>query len=394
MTTNRVFKALGGSKGLTSLALALGLGFAAMGCDSASTEPEPEACGGEGILCNVSGAQGEAGYGKDGLTPFDMRHYWPVDVTLGTAGEVFIVDWNNHVVRKIAADGTTSRFIGISTLGDESTGPADQLHLNHPSNLTIGPDGDYYLASWHNWKIKLIDKTTMQTSAPVGTLQGYEGDGGPAQMARMDLPAAVVFDFDGNMYIADQGNARIRIVTPDGMIDTFVGSGQRAFADGVGSEASFSLPFGPDATPGGKIAINDDRTAIYLADTKNNRIRKIDIATRMVTTIAGTGAAGYSGDGGSAVSATLNGPTDVYVSHDQDIYFADTENHVIRKIDVAGNISTVVGTGEAGFSDDATPALQAKLNRPFGITYDEGNHTLYIADTFNQQIKRVELDHN
>ncbi len=393
MKTHRVMKALGGFRGLTSLMVALGLGLAVTGCDSSDPEPEAEACTGEGILCNFSGAPGEAGYGKDGLTPFDLRHYWPVDVTVGTAGEIYIVDWNNHVVRKVDADGSTTRFIGVSTLGDESTGPADQLHLNHPAGLTIGPDGNYYLASWHNWKIKQIDSNTMQTSAPVGTLQGFEGDGGPAEAAKMDLPAAVVFDFDGNMYIADQGNQRIRVVTPDGMIDTFVGSGDEAFADGVGEAASFWLPKGPDATPGGKIAINDDRTHLYMADTKNNRIRMINIATREVTTIAGTGAAGFAGDGGPASAATLNGPTDVYITHEQEIFIADTENHVIRKIDTAGVITTVAGTGQAGVSDDATPALQAQLNRPFGVAFDEGNHTLYIADTFNHQIKRVELGH-
>lgn len=388
---------------LSMLSLALGMLFLFNGCDSAYLEEEhqddheheegPTSCGGAGVLCTVSGVAGELGGNPvDGIPAVEAHHYWPMDVTLGPDNMTYVVDWNNHCVWRIDSEGRLYRFIGAGTLGDDSTGPADGIDLNHPTSLTIGPDGNYYLASWHNWKIKLIDKSSMMTSAPVGTTQGLEGDGGSADHAKMDLPSSLVFDAMGNMFISDQGNQRIRKVDTQGVITTFVGSG-KGFADGVGTEAMFSAPVGPDASPGLKIAIDPDLTALYVADTDNNRIRKVDLATAEVTTIAGTGEAGYSGDGGPALGARLNRPTDVVFTHDNEIYFADSENHVVRKIDAAGNISTVAGTGEPGVSPDGTPALEARLNRPMGLTYDEAHHTLYIADTFNHQVKRVELDH-
>ena len=385
---------------LTSASIGIALGAMLLtGCDSVDgqggDEPDPtptESCGGFGVLCTVSGVAGDAGGGGDRGPAIAAKHYWPMDVTIGPTGEILIVDWNNHRVRQIDQNGMMTSIIGAGTLGDDSSGPADQIDLNHPTGLTIGDDGHYYLASWHNWKIKLVDRNSMMVSAPVGTIQGFEGDGGPANQAKMDIPSSVVFDFDGNMYISDQGNYRIRKVDPTGMITTFAG-GVKGFADGVGTDAMFDAPQGPDATPGGKLTINDDRTALYMADTFNNRIRKINIATGEVTTIAGTGAAGYSGDGGPASAATLNGPTDVHLSHDQDLYIADAENHVIRKIDASGIISTVAGNGEKGVSPDKTKALEAKLNRPMGVVYDEANHMLYITDTFNHQVKRVYLGH-
>lgn len=370
----------------------------AIGCDNAGSndepDPTPSECSGSGIICNVSGIAGEIGLSGNGGPATEARHYWPMDITIAPNDEIFIVDWNNHMVRKVDANGIITRMIGAGNLGDDSSGPADQLNLNHPVGLTIGPDGDYYLASWHNWKIKKIDSATMETSAPIGTLQGFEGDGGPATQAKMDIPSAVVFAPNGNIYIADQGNQRIRMVTPDGTISTFAGSGEQGYADGVGTEAMFNNPKGPSATPGGKIILNQDGTALYMADTFNNRIRMIDLATAEVTTVAGTGEAGYGGDGGPASAAQLNAPSDLVLSHDNELFIADAQNHVIRKIDANGNISTVAGTGVQGNSPEGTKATEAMLNTPFGVAYDDSNHTLYIADTFNQMTKKVFLGHD
>ena len=383
----------------TASAALLALGTTA--CDSVDgqggEEPGPtptptEACGGFGVLCNVSGTAGELGFSGDGGPATSARHYWPMDLTVGANEVLYVADWNNHVIRKIDENGVISKFIGAGNLGDDATGPADQLNLNHPVGMTIGPDGHFYLASWHNWKIKKIDSNTMQTTSPIGTVQGLDGDGGPANQAKMDLPSAVVFAPDGSIYVADQGNWRVRRIAPDGQIETFV-DGERGFADGVGTEARFDAPQGPDSSPGGKISLNADGTALLLADTFNNRTRRIDLATREVTTIAGTGAAGYGGDGGAAINAQLNGPSDVLMTHDNEIFIADAQNHVIRKIAADGTISTVAGTGQKGVSPDGTPATEAMLNTPFGIAYSGGNHTLYIADTFNQMTKRIYLGH-
>jgi DNA-binding beta-propeller fold protein YncE len=361
-----------------------------VGCSSEeSTTPGPTPQQ-DGYLYVVAGKVGEAGGGGNGGAATEATLYWPQDALVAN-GEIYIVDWNNHCVRRIDANGMITRHIGSGLLGDDINEPAGDIDLNHPTGLSMGIDGNLYLAAWHNWKVKKIDAASMQVTAPVGTLQGNLGDGGPATAAKLDLPSSVVFDRAGNMYISDQGNQKIRKVDPSGIITNLAGSQskEKGFADGVGEAARFSFPAGPDAVPAGKIAISADEQYLYVADTENNRIRKITIATREVTTIAGTGEEGYAGDGGPALLAKLAWPTDVATTDEGDIFVADSRNNVVRKIDASGMISTVVGTGVAGSSADGTKATEAQLNLPSGVYWDESAHTLYVCDVFNQQVKKV-----
>jgi len=370
-----------------ALLVMLGLSFIIAGCgddNDKATTPVPH---GDGILNNVAGVAEAGGSGGDRGSALTALLYWPQDVTVSSTGELYILDWNNHCVRQVKTGGTILRVIGSGQLGDESNGPADAINLNHPTGLTLGPTGDLWLAAWHNWKVKRINRTTWETSAPIGTSQGFSGDGGPANQAKLDLPSSVVFDPAGVIYISDQGNQRIRKVDTQMIITTFAG-GTKGYADGVGEAAQFSFPKGSDASPGGKIAISDRGDLIYVADTENHRIRRIDLATAEVTTIAGTGVAGWSGDNGPALSAQLNYPTDVATGPDHSIYVADSRNHVIRRIAPFGIITTVAGTGEPGYSPDGTPAKSAKLNLPSGVFFTNDG-TLYIADTLNHQVKKV-----
>jgi sugar lactone lactonase YvrE len=305
-------------------------------------------------------------------------------------GEIFIVDWNNHVVRKVDAGGFIWRAMGSGVHGDDSDGPALEVNLNHPDNIAIGPTGDFYIAGWHNWKIKKVDRNTYMVSSVAGTDDGFAGDGGPATEARISLPSSVVWDRAGSMYITDQGNTRIRKVDGLGIITTFAG-GESGYADGVGEAARFAWPTGTDSYPAGKMDLAAGGEDIYLADTENHRIRKIHIATRTVTTVAGTGAAGLSGDGGPALAASFNHPTDVACTPDGGLFVADAGNHVVRRIDPDGTVRTVAGTGVPGRSPDGTPAASALLHRPSGLYWDDRSRTLYIADTFNHQVRRVKL---
>jgi len=352
--------------------------------------PPPPPADQPGILYDIAGIAGSYGKTGDGGPATEARMYWPQDMYVHpTSRELLIVDWNNHIYRKISSDGTISKLYGSGTHGDDFDGPADQINLNHPADITVGPNGDAYLAVWHNWKIKRIDHITNYAITAVGTDAGFTGDGGPANIAQIALPSAVVFDPAGNMYLTDQFNGRVRRVNLQGVINTVAGRFVKGFRDGTGQAAMFSWSRGNQALPGGKIAITAAGDALYLADQENNRVRKIDIATFDVTTVAGTGDLGYSGDGGSAMSASLNYPCDVTCAPNGDVYFADTRNNVVRKIDMAGNITTVAGTGVAGFSPNATLATEAMLNSPFGVHFDAMTNTLYIADTYNSQIKKV-----
>lgn len=367
------------------LFITLGLGASVI--FSSCNKAEDAACGGDGILCDVAGVRGQSGGGGNGGAATDAFLYWPMDVAVDADGSVLIVDFNNHCVRRVDDSGEINVLIGSGILGDDPAGDALHINLNHPTCITLGPDGNYWLSAWHNWKIKHIDHVSGEVTSPIGTSQGLLGDGGPATAAKMDLPSCTVFDNQGNAYISDQANQRIRKVDVNNMISTFVGSTE-GFADGVGGDAQFSLPRGSNAGPGGKIDISNDKSSwLVMADTKNNRIRKIDLATGEVTTIAGNGNEGFAGDGGPAIDAELYWPTDVAVGPNNVIYFADSKNNRVRKIDADGTISTVAGNGIGGYSGDGTKAVNAMLNQPTGVYWADG--VLYIADTYNHQVKRV-----
>lgn len=351
---------------------------------------KPYECTGEiGVLCNVAGIAGSPGGGGNDGKALEATLYWPQDVFYNN-GIIYITDWNNHCVRKIDDAGVITRFIGSGFLGDGTSGQAAAINLNHPTDLCLDPQGNFILSSWHNWKFKKIDKTTLEVSVLAGTSQGFSGDGGPATAAQFNLPSCGLFDANGDLIVCDQANQRIRkIEMATGTVITIAGS-TKGFADGNGTSAQFALPAGSDASPGGKIALSNDKSVLYIADTENNRIRQLDLGTMEVTTIAGTGVAGFSGEGSNALSAQLNAPTDVAVAADGAIYIADAKNHCVRKL-VGGLISTVAGKpGQSGASDDGTVALEAKLNTPSGI-FITPDYTLFIADTYNHQVKKVVL---
>jgi sugar lactone lactonase YvrE len=226
-------------------------------------------------------------------------------------------------------------------------------------------------------------------------MRAFFGDGGQAATAALNLPVSVVFDQQWNMIIGDQANQRVRKVDhATGVISTV--AGQDPCADGAPCElgdggpalqAHFAFPPGQAARPGGRVEI-DGAGNLFVADTAHYRVRKIDTAG-VITTVAGTGMPGTAGDGGPAAEAQVSRVADVAVSPDGLLYIADTENNCIRMVDGAGIISTAVGhCGQQGFAGDGQPVAEAVLNRPYGIAFDpQGN--LYIADTHNNRIRVV-----
>jgi hypothetical protein len=378
--------------GFTRLAsIAFALVICSNGCDDFGMPPSPPVqTEVEGALYDVAGMAGKLGSSGNGGPALDARLYWPTDVFLyDVTGDLYITDWNNHVYRSVSPDGIISLRFGSGIHGDDFDGDVRQINLNHPGAMAVGPDGNFYLAVWHNWKIKIVDKNTLYAVSIVGTDAGFSGDGGPANIAQIFLPVDIVFDPAGNMYIGDQGNERIRRVTPEGTINTFAGRQAQGWRDGYGLLAQFAFSQGNDAFPGGKLAIDAAGENLYVADQLNNRIRKINIADQWVSTVAGSGTPGYSGDGGPAIDAELNYPCDVVCAPNGDIYVADTRNNVVRRIDPDGIITTVVGTGVAGVSPNGTSAEKAMLNYVSGLCFDGKTNTLYLADTYNSQIKKV-----
>ena len=386
------------SRGCAGSALLILLFFSGCTAETTVSVPTPLPAERDKVLYDVAGHQGVSGNDGDDGPAIECTLFWPSDITITPTGEILVVDWNNNRIRRIGTDGIIHHYIGSGQIGDGRTGDASQARFNHPTEIKVGPDGTYWISAFFNWCIKNVDPVTLNIIQVLGdTVRGYRGDypqnGGSLDAdakPRFDLPSSLVFDPAGNLYFCDQGNTRIRkIDLQTRVISTFVG-GTRGDLDGVGEAAQFSFPgcscFWPDPV---RLEISPTGEDIYVADAENHRIRKINIATRMVTTIAGTGEPGYSGHGRPALTAQLNYPQDLAVSISGDLYIADSHNHVIRKIDSSGTITTVAGNGVAGSSPNGTPAVLASLYSPTGIAFDDATHTLYIADTYNQQIKKV-----
>ncbi|HYT40610.1 MAG TPA: DNRLRE domain-containing protein [Acidimicrobiia bacterium] len=222
-------------------------------------------------------------------------------------------------------------------------------------------------------------------STLAGTSAGFSGDGGPATAAALRAPRTMAADAAGNVYIVDTENHRVRKVDTHGIITTIAGTGSAGYGGDGGPAASARLntPHGIGSDPAGNV---------YVADPQNQRIRRIDAATGIITTVAGTGSAGFSGDGGPATSARLNYPKGTEIAPDGNLYIADNNNHRVRRVDLGtGVITTVAGTGTAGFSGDGGPATDARLDEPRNIAFDSAGR-LYIVDQNNGRIRRVDTD--
>jgi sugar lactone lactonase YvrE len=380
------------------LAIAVGVAGAACGSDP-PPGANPPPCG-PGLICTWAGNGDPAFYG-DGLDRREAMLYWPMDLAFAPDGRAYVLDWQNHRVRRVNADDTFETVLGTSDVGDgpdsgdERTAPGvagTNCNLNHPTDLTFDGDGRIVLAAWHNHKIRRFDPATGMEEVLSGAGPGFAGDGTPALGALLSMPKSVaVSRTTGAIYLADTRNFRVRRIDRDGVISTVVGGGQAGFAGDGGPPAAALLAFqmvSDNPEPGGALAI-DDQDRLYIADTENQRIRRVDFAADTIETVAGNGTAGFSGDGGAATEASLAWPRDVALDGSGRLFIADTDNHRVRAVDLAtGVITTFAGDGNAGFGGDGGPAIAASLKRPWGITFD-GSGNLFIADTFNNRIRMV-----
>jgi sugar lactone lactonase YvrE len=374
------------------------LGLAACASDPTTPIVSPT-CGGPGTICTVGGT-GLAAFDGDGRAFAETSFYWPLDLEFAPDGRAYLLDWNNHRVRRVEADGKVRTVIGTDLPGD---GPPDQsdmkpegapgidVELNHPTDLQFMPDGSMLVAAWHNHKIRRFDPITGQVTVVCGNGPGNAPVHEVATRALLNQPKSIAIDSKQNVFVTDSRNQRIRVINTEGIIDAVAGTGAIGFAGDGGAPlmADFHMQeSNENPEPGGSITV-DLEGRVYLADTYNHRIRRIDFTAGTVTTIAGNGTPGFSGDGGPATMAALDYPRDLELGPDGRLYIADTDNQRIRVVDLAsGIISTFAGNGQAGFAGDGGPATAASFSRPFGIGFDrEGN--LYVADTFNNRIRKV-----
>jgi hypothetical protein len=386
--------------GAASLA-ACGTEYATPDASDGAVGPPP--CAGPGTICAFAG-NGDPAFTGEAEPILATSLYWPVDLEFAPDGRAYILDWQNHRVRRVDADGRLRTVFGTDEIGDgplPGTGdetvapgvPATSISLNHPTDLQFSPDdGTMILAAWHNHKVRQMDVSTGLAEIVCGRGPGFAGDGGSDATALMNQPKSIVLAPSGDLYVLDARNFRIRrIAAGTGLIDTVVGVGTRG-AGGDGGDllaAQFSFQAdGDNPEPGGALALASDGR-LYIADTENHRIRRVDFASGTIETIAGDGTSGSGGDGGPALLAEFSHPRDIEFAPDGRLFIADTENHKVRAIDLTtGIINTVAGTGAAGTGGDGGSALEASLHRPFGIAFDAAGD-LYIADTLNSVVRRV-----
>lgn len=341
-----------------------------------------------GIISTYAG-QGTPGYTGDGGPAVQAQLSAPMGLALDAAGNLYIADSGNSVVRQVSKSGVIVTFAGNGSAGYSGDGgQATSAALNQAEGVAASPSGTVYIADTFNNRVRMISGGIIQTVAGTG-ISSFSGDGGAATSATMFLPTDVATDNGGNLYLADFGNSRIRKVS-QGKIQTIIGGNgtETIFNEAVATTIRLNGPTGITVDGSGDIFVAEGSigtgTGLAVGDY---RVWKINSAG-VVSTAAGNGIESYSGDGGSAVAAQLNNPAALTFDTAGNLYISDAANHRVRKITPAGVISTAAGTGVAGFSGDGGAAASAQLNSPQGLTADaDGN--VYIADSGNNRIRKL-----
>jgi len=333
-----------------------------------------------GVISTIAGGGDDVA--EHGDAALDVTIVQPKQIIARDLGDFYILESGFHRLLYVDSRGKVNRIAGSTNYGFSGDGgPAVNALLYDPAGISIDNSGNLYIADMSNHRVRKIDTAGIISTVAGSEIAGFGGDGGPATEASLYKPVDVTVDPMGRLFISDNGNNRIRMVDLDGTIQTVCGTGDYQFnGNGIPAvDANVFRPIGVDA---------DDQGNIYIAVSGHHMIRKID-NSGIISTVAGSGVPGFSGDGSSAVSASLNSPHDVFaVAGGEGFYIADHDNHRIRFVDMNSSIFTVAGNGDAGYNGDGLYAIEASLNGPAGVSADFfGN--LYIADTNNFRVRRV-----
>lgn len=335
-------------------------------------------------IATIAGT-GVAGFSGDGGPGVAAQLNNPYGLVIGPDGALYICEVDNHRIRRL--DLKTARISTVAGNGKEGYsgdgGPALQASLNQPYEIRFDKAGNMFFVEMKNHIVRRVDARTQLISTVAGTGEaGFSGDGGPAGKAQFRQPHSIALDPQGGLLVCDIGNHRIRRVDlKTGRIDTWAGNGERKpTPDGA--------PLAGTPLNGPRALDLDPQGNLYLALREGNAVYRIDSRTRTIHHLAGTGEKGYTGDGGPAKLAKLNGPKGISWAPDGSLYIADTESHTVRRIDLAsGLISTVAGTGERGDGPDGEPA-RCRLSRPHGVFVDRQG-VVYVGDSESHRVRVV-----
>jgi sugar lactone lactonase YvrE len=365
----------------------------------------------DGIITTVAGT-GVSGFSGDGGGATAARLDTPVGLAVDGAGNLYIADHGNNRVRRVDAKGVIATVAGSGAAGPGPGRVATKVELSAPEALAVDGQGNLYVSEFLHARVVKISRTG-QLAVVAGTgIAGYSGDGRRAGVAQLSAPAGLAFDSGGNLLIADYGNRVIRKVDPAGVITTIPASVKARLHDPVGLASRGGDLYVADAgdarvvriRASGSLSVVATRVApayllldgaarLDMSDFVDHRIKQIDVSNTgrpgVISLVAGTGTAGFSGDGGPATKARLNVPYGLAMDARGNLYFSDRENNRVRRVDRHGVITTIAGSGVPGFAGDGGPATAARLNSPVGLAIDAGGN-LYVADSGNNRVRRVD----
>lgn len=328
---------------------------------------------------------GSGGHANNNCIASDASFYFlNGGVVVDTSGNIFIPDSGGHWIRKISPGGVVTVVAGTNTPGYNGDGIlATTAQLYTPMTIALDDEGNIYIADYTNYRVRKVDALTGMISTFAGTgVQGYNGDSIPATSADVANVFGMAVDHSGNVFFSDGVNSRVRKVDAiTGYITTIAGNGVSGYSgDGlIGTAAQVDYPKG--------ICV-DDLGNVYIADKNNHRVRKVDHLTGIISTVAGNGVPGYNGDNILAINANLNEPWSLAFDTAGNLYIADSQNHRIRKVDSTGIITTVAGDGTSGFYGDGGVSTAAKFATPRGVFVDRNNN-IYVSDVYNHSIRMV-----
>lgn len=344
---------------------------------------------GYGSISSVAVA-GSGGSSNSSGSSSTNASFQPVALAFDASGNLFIADPGSNSVREVAASaaqaGTSAA--GSSTMSSAAVSKAVAVGptFNNPSSVAVDPTGNVYVLDKSNGMIQRMAPATGSLAVVVGSPMahsGFSGDHGLATSAQLNHPSSMAFDLSGNLFIADTGNHRVReVAAATGIITTIAGTGTTGYAGDGGPAAAAQI-----STPSAVAA--DTKGNVYIADSANGTVRKVNVSTGIISTVAGTGTIGYAGDNAAATAAQLNNPQGLALDPYGNLFISDAGNQTIREVAVhTGIISTVAGNHTQGYSGDGGASVKAQLNNPAAAAID-GSGNLYVADSGNGVIRKV-----
>ena len=343
---------------------------------------------GHAQLINLFAGNGVPAYSGDGGLATAASVNRPIFCFKDAAGDLLISDYNNSRIRKVTPAGIISTVCGTGTPGFSGDGgPAIAAEIQNPTGLKIDGAGNIYFCDFNNQCIRKINTAgIISTIAGTPGVSGYSGDGGPATAAKIWFPGDLALDVAGNVYVTDEWNNRIRKINTAGIISTIAGAGALGYLlggysgdGGAAVTADINFPVGIFIDPSGDVIFSDDG---------NNRVRKITPAG-IISTIAGTGVAGSTGDDGPATLAELHNPEGVSVDQSGDVFICEAGGNRVREINNIGIITTIVGTGTAGYTGDGGEAVSADIDFPEGLYVDTNTFCIYLCDASNNRVRVI-----